>query len=60
LPSHDAAEAEAIRPANYSLFETLRDGRPVEIRALRSDDRADFIAPSVAAACRPFTAVSLL
>src|ERR1700747_3928639 len=30
--------------ANYSAFETLRDGRRVEIRALRPDDRADLIA----------------
>ena len=28
----------------YSAFETLRDGCRVEIRALRSDDRADFVA----------------
>jgi RimJ/RimL family protein N-acetyltransferase len=33
-----------LEPANYSAFETLRDGRPVEIRALRPDDRADFLA----------------
>jgi GNAT superfamily N-acetyltransferase len=30
--------------ANYSAFETLRDGRRVEIRALRPDDRGDLIA----------------
>src|SRR5262249_9996741 len=30
--------------ANYSAFDTLRDGRRVEIRALRPDDRADLIA----------------
>jgi RimJ/RimL family protein N-acetyltransferase len=30
--------------ANYSAFETLRDGRRVEIRALRPDDRAGLIA----------------
>jgi GNAT superfamily N-acetyltransferase len=30
--------------AKYSAFETLRDGRRVEIRALRPDDRADLIA----------------
>jgi GNAT superfamily N-acetyltransferase len=28
----------------YSAFETLRDGSKVEIRALRSEDRADLIA----------------
>ena len=28
-----------IDPANYSATETLRDGRSVEIRALRSQDR---------------------
>jgi RimJ/RimL family protein N-acetyltransferase len=33
-----------LEPANYSAFETLRDGRRVEIRALRPDDRADLIA----------------
>jgi hypothetical protein len=33
-----------LEPANYSAFETLRDGRPVEIRALRPDDRADLLA----------------
>jgi GNAT superfamily N-acetyltransferase len=31
-------------PANYSAFETLRDGRRVEIRALRPEDRAGLIA----------------
>jgi hypothetical protein len=33
-----------LEPADYSAFETLRDGRRIEIRALRSDDRADLIA----------------
>jgi hypothetical protein len=33
-----------LEPAHYSAFETLRDGRRVEIRALRPDDRADLIA----------------
>jgi VIT1/CCC1 family predicted Fe2+/Mn2+ transporter len=33
-----------LEPANYSAFETLRDGRRVEIRPLRPDDRADLIA----------------
>jgi len=30
--------------AHYSAFETLRDGRRIEIRALRPDDRAALIA----------------
>ena len=30
--------------AHYSAPERLRDGRPVEIRALRPDDRADMLA----------------
>ena len=29
--------------SKYSVFEKLPDGRPVEIRALRPDDRAEFI-----------------
>jgi GNAT superfamily N-acetyltransferase len=33
-----------LEAANYSAFETLRDGRWVEIRALKPDDRADLIA----------------
>jgi GNAT superfamily N-acetyltransferase len=33
-----------LEAANYSAFETLRDGRRIEIRALRPDDRADLIA----------------
>jgi hypothetical protein len=33
-----------LEAANYSAFETLRDGRRVEIRALRPNDRADLIA----------------
>jgi GNAT superfamily N-acetyltransferase len=33
-----------LEAANYSAFETLRDGRRVDIRALRPDDRADLIA----------------
>ena len=32
-----------LEAANYSAFETLHDGRRVEIRALRPDDRADLI-----------------
>lgn len=34
----------AIEAANYSAVEDLRDGRRVEIRALRPDDRADLLA----------------
>src|SRR5437588_12438478 len=30
--------------ANYSVFQALRDGRWVEIRALKPDDRHDFLA----------------
>jgi RimJ/RimL family protein N-acetyltransferase len=33
----------AGRP-DYSTVERLRDGRPIEIRALRSDDRAEMLA----------------
>jgi GNAT superfamily N-acetyltransferase len=33
-----------LEAAKYSAFATLRDGRRVEIRALRPDDRADLIA----------------
>jgi GNAT superfamily N-acetyltransferase len=33
-----------LEPANYSAFETLRDGRRAKIRALKSADRADLIA----------------
>jgi len=33
-----------MTPANYSVHEQLRDGRPVEIRALRSNDEADMLA----------------
>jgi RimJ/RimL family protein N-acetyltransferase len=32
-----------VEAATYSVVERLRDGRSVEIRALRSDDRADFL-----------------
>src|SRR6185312_3182946 len=31
-------------PATYSAREQLRDGRPIEIRALRPDDEADMLA----------------
>ena len=33
-----------LEAAKYSALELLRDGRRVEIRALRPDDRADFVA----------------
>lgn len=33
-----------MTPANYSAHEYLRDGRPVEIRALRPDDEPDMLA----------------
>jgi GNAT superfamily N-acetyltransferase len=33
-----------LEAANYSVFEALRNGCRVEIRALRPDDRADLIA----------------
>jgi len=33
-----------LEAANYSAFETLRDGRRLEIRALRPDDRAGLAA----------------
>jgi GNAT superfamily N-acetyltransferase len=33
-----------VEAAMYSAFETLRDGRRVDIRALRQDDRAELLA----------------
>jgi|SRR6185437_14480112 RimJ/RimL family protein N-acetyltransferase len=33
-----------MTPANYSARQHLRDGHPVEIRALRPDDEADMLA----------------
>jgi hypothetical protein len=33
-----------MTPATYSTCEKLRDGRPIEIRALRPDDEADMLA----------------
>jgi RimJ/RimL family protein N-acetyltransferase len=33
-----------MTPATYSARETLRDGRPIEIRALRPDDEARMLA----------------
>jgi RimJ/RimL family protein N-acetyltransferase len=32
-------KAQAMEISNYSEFETLRDGRRIEVRALRSEDR---------------------
>ena len=39
--AHDLGADSA---ANYSVSTLLRDGRPITIRALRPDDRAEFIA----------------
>lgn len=33
-----------VKPATYSRLETLRDGRRVEVRAVRPDDQAGFAA----------------
>jgi RimJ/RimL family protein N-acetyltransferase len=33
-----------MTPVTYSACETLRDGRPIEIRALRPDDETDMLA----------------
>jgi RimJ/RimL family protein N-acetyltransferase len=33
-----------MTPATYSACEKLRDGRPIEIRALKPDDEADMLA----------------
>jgi hypothetical protein len=33
-----------MTPTTYSACEKLRDGRPIEIRALRPDDEADMLA----------------
>jgi RimJ/RimL family protein N-acetyltransferase len=33
-----------MMPATYAAQEQLRDGRPIEIRALRPDDQADMLA----------------
>jgi len=33
-----------IEPSKYSAVETLRDGEPIEIRALRPQDRDDLVA----------------
>jgi RimJ/RimL family protein N-acetyltransferase len=43
-PGKGHAWRGAMTPANYSVHERLRDGRPVEIRALRSNDEADMLA----------------
>jgi RimJ/RimL family protein N-acetyltransferase len=37
-------EDAVIDAASYSATETLRDGRPLEIRALRPEDQADLLA----------------
>jgi RimJ/RimL family protein N-acetyltransferase len=42
--SSSAGSPAKSEVANYSAIETLRDGREVEIRALRSDDQADLLA----------------
>jgi RimJ/RimL family protein N-acetyltransferase len=41
---NDFLQRGAMTPANYSTREQLRDGRPVEIRALRPEDEADMLA----------------
>ena len=33
-----------VEAAKYSVIELLRNGRPIEIRALRADDRAELMA----------------
>jgi len=38
------AESAVLDAANYSAVETLRNGRRLEIRALRSNDRDDYVA----------------
>jgi RimJ/RimL family protein N-acetyltransferase len=40
----DCFQRAAMAPNTYSAHEQLRDGRPVEIRALRPDDEADMLA----------------
>jgi hypothetical protein len=39
MAAHDDTMPVMIDAANYSAIEALRDGRTVEIRALRSQDR---------------------
>jgi hypothetical protein len=49
-----------MKRAQYSAIGALRDGRQVEIRALRPDDRADLLAAVVRTSGQSLTAVSLL
>jgi RimJ/RimL family protein N-acetyltransferase len=44
MAPHDSPSSKGWDAANYSALETLCDGRRVEIRALRPDDRAALIA----------------
>ena len=44
MATHGSPSLKGSEAAKYSALETLRDGRRVEIRALRPDDRADLIA----------------
>src|SRR5215472_10517019 len=43
ISSAEPTEAAMI-PATYSIRERLRDGRPIEIRALRADDETGMLA----------------
>jgi RimJ/RimL family protein N-acetyltransferase len=43
-----------LEAAKYSAFTTLRDGRRVEIRALRPDDRAELVAAVACASSESF------
>lgn len=44
MAPHGSPSLKGSEAAHYSAFETLRDGRRIEIRALRPDDRAALIA----------------
>jgi RimJ/RimL family protein N-acetyltransferase len=44
MAAHGSHSSKSSEAANYSALETLRDGRRVEIRALRPDDRAALLA----------------
>jgi ribosomal protein S18 acetylase RimI-like enzyme len=44
FPSETREPSIVSEAADYSALEHLRDGRPVKIRALRPDDRADMLA----------------
>ncbi len=35
---------DVLEASNYSALETMRDGRPVQIRALKPNDEADLMA----------------